>query len=45
MYDGKVKAKFEFAGKNSNYLRNDNLFKRGILISLYYRDADYSNKE
>lgn len=45
VYGGKVKAKFEFSGKDSNYLRNDNLFKRGILISLYYRDADYSNKE
>ena len=44
MYCGKVTSKFEFSGKNSNYLRNDELLKRGILLELHYRDANYIDK-
>lgn len=44
MYDGKVKAKFEISGKESNYLYNDELLKKGILVQLHYNDVEYMNK-
>lgn len=44
MNDGKVRAKFEISGKESNYLYNEELLKKGILVQLHYNDVEYINK-